>query len=119
MLGILDSKNYNFFRHYADGIILVEAKYKVPVYITENKYSIPKEITDQLKGAVSKKMITSMKKEAVDCPVAKREIPFLACFVCPSFLNRVKGVVGCAGGEGPNYPPKDASEKNDEKEKEN
>jgi hypothetical protein len=90
---------------------LVEAKYKVPVYITENRYSIPKEITDQLKGAVSKKMIASMKKEAVDCPVAKREIPFLACFVCPSFLNRVKGVVGCAGGEGPNYPLKH-SEKN-------
>ncbi|GEM_PF-916077 len=103
------------YKHYADGIILVEAKYKVPVYVTENRYSIPKEITDQLKGAVSKKMIASMKKEAVDCPVAKREIPFLACFVCPSFLNRVKGVVGCAGGEGPNYP-RNTSQKTDEEE---
>lgn len=83
---------------------MVEAKYKVQVYVTNNNYKIPKEITSQLKGAVSNKMISSMKKEAVECPVAKREIPFLACFVCPSFLNRVKGVVGCAGQEGPNYP---------------
>ncbi|MDG6934605.1 MAG: hypothetical protein JRN68_07880 [Nitrososphaerota archaeon] len=85
---------------------LTQARYQVPVYKTDKKYKIPKEITSQLKGAVSAKMISSMKIEAVDCPVAKTEIPFLACFVCPSFLNRVKGVVGCAGEKGPNWPPK-------------
>jgi hypothetical protein len=83
-----------------------QAKFQVPVYKTDKKYGIPKEITSQLKGAVSAKMISSMKSEAVNCPVVKDEVPFLACFVCPSFLNRVKGVVGCAGGSGPDWPPK-------------
>jgi hypothetical protein len=85
---------------------LVRAKFDVPVYRTSAKYKIPKAITDQLKGAVSSKMVSSMKSEAVNCPVVNSEVPFLACFVCPSFLNRVKGVVGCAGGQGPDWPPK-------------
>lgn len=82
----------------------MEAKYRVAVFKTDKNYKIPKDITSQLKGAVSNKMLSSMKKEAVNCPVINMEVPFLACFVCPSFINRVKGVVGCAGAEGPNYP---------------
>ncbi|MEM3685374.1 MAG: hypothetical protein QXT39_06905 [Conexivisphaerales archaeon] len=85
---------------------MVEARFKVPVYTTQNKYKIPSEVTSQLKGAVSGKMIASMKKEAVNCPVVNSEVPFLVCFTCPSFLNRVKGVVGCAGEKGPDWPAK-------------
>ena len=42
-----------------------------------------------------------MKKESVNCPVVNREVAFLVCFACPSFLRRVSGVVDCAGGQGP------------------
>ncbi|MDG6929000.1 MAG: hypothetical protein JRN39_07410 [Nitrososphaerota archaeon] len=83
----------------------MEAKFRVPIYATQKGYKIPKAITSQLKGAVSAKTVRAMKGEAVNCPVAGAEVPFLACFVCPSFLNRVKGVVGCAGGQGPGWPP--------------
>ncbi|HEY6283864.1 MAG TPA: hypothetical protein VIW22_08075 [Nitrososphaerales archaeon] len=47
--------------------------------------------------------MSKMKKESVNCPVVNKEVAFLVCFACPSFLRRVKGVVDCAGGKGP--PP--------------
>ncbi len=46
-------------------------------------------------------MLSRMKKEYVECPIAKDRVPFLICFVCPSFIRRVKGVVHCKGEEGP------------------
>ena len=78
-------------------------KYEVPIYDVEKPAKVPKEVTGQLKGAVSAKMIAGMKKEAVKCPVVDDEVTFLVCFTCPSFLRRVKGVVHCAGIQPPPY----------------
>lgn len=79
----------------------LETKFKVNVYPSPKPKRIPKVVTEGLKGGASPKAISRMKKESVDCPVVGKEVGFLVCFACPSFLRRVSGVVDCAGGSGP------------------
>ena len=78
-----------------------ETKFKVNVYASPKPKKVPKVVSEELKGGASPKAISRMKKESVDCPVVKGEVAFLVCFVCPSFIRRVSGVVDCAGGNGP------------------
>ena len=78
-----------------------ETKFKVNIYPSPKPKKVPKAVSGELKGAASAKAIARMKKESVDCPVVKKEVAFLVCFACPSFLRRVTGVVDCAGGQGP------------------
>ncbi|MDA4123883.1 MAG: hypothetical protein OK438_00340 [Thaumarchaeota archaeon] len=78
-----------------------ETKFKVNVYPSPKPKKVPKVVSAELKGGASPKAISRMKKESVDCPVVKKEVGFLVCFACPSFLRRVSGVVDCAGGSGP------------------
>ena len=79
----------------------LETKFKVNIYPSQKPKKVPKVVTDELKGTASAKAISRMKKESVDCPVVQKEVAFLVCFACPSFLRRVEGVVDCAGGNGP------------------
>ncbi len=83
-------------------------KFEVPIFNVEVPAKIPKEVTSELKGVVSGKMMSRMKKEAVKCPVVSDQVTFLVCFTCPSFLRRVKGTVHCAGLQPPTHykPPK-------------
>lgn len=76
-------------------------KFQVKIYDSTKPKRVPKIVSDELKGAASAKAMSRMKKESVDCPVVNREVAFLVCFGCPSFLRRVEGVVDCAGGQGP------------------
>ncbi len=76
-------------------------RYLVKVYPASMPKKVPKIVTSELKGAASGKAIARMKKESVDCPVVKKEVAFLVCFACPSFLRRVMGEVHCAGKQGP------------------
>ena len=78
-----------------------ETKFKVSIYTSAKPKKVPKAVSAELKGAASAKAISRMKKESVDCPVLKKEVAFLVCFACPSFLRRVEGVVDCAGAQGP------------------
>jgi hypothetical protein len=78
-----------------------ETKFKVDIFASAKPKKVPKAVTDSLKGAASGKAIARMKKESVNCPVVNKEVAFLVCFACPSFLRRVTGVVDCAGGQGP------------------
>ncbi len=78
-----------------------DTKYKVNIYPSAKPKKVPKVVSSELKGAASAKSIARMKKESVDCPVVKKEVAFLVCFACPSFLRRVSGTVDCAGGQGP------------------
>ncbi len=78
-----------------------ETKYVVKIYQSPNPHKVPKVVSGELKGGASPKMISKMKKEAVDCPIVKGEVNFLVCFACPSFIRRVSGQVDCAGGQGP------------------
>ena len=75
--------------------------FKVKIYPSEKPKKVPKVVSDELKGAASAKAISRMKKESVNCPVVGKEVAFLVCFACPSFLRRVTGEVDCAGGSGP------------------
>lgn len=50
----------------------------------------------KIKG-VSPKMIKRMKLESVDCPVLKKEVGFLQCYVCKNYFSRVSGQVYCRG----------------------
>jgi len=72
-------------------------KYEVKVQKFDKAFRIPKEITDQLKGVLSKRKISMLKKEGVECPVLGKVVPFLQCFVCKNFVRRVRGVVYCRG----------------------
>ncbi|MFP3283709.1 MAG: hypothetical protein RXP97_06580 [Nitrososphaeria archaeon] len=83
-----------------------EPKYTVKVTVKDKPFRLPSGYTEQLKGMMSPKKVASLKKEAVMCPVIDSEVPFLVCFQCPSFLRRIKGVVHCAGGEPPQWPPR-------------
>ena len=78
-----------------------ETKFKVDIYDSPKPKKVPKAVSAELKGTASAKAISRMKKESVNCPVVSREVAFLVCFACPSFLRRVTGVVDCAGGQGP------------------
>ncbi len=79
----------------------VETKFKVNIYPSAKPKKVPKVVSDELKGGASAKAISKMKKESVDCPMVKKEVAFLVCFACPSFLRRVQGVVDCAGTKAP------------------
>ncbi len=81
--------------------VSAETKFKVDIYPASKPKKVPKVVSDELKGAASGKAMARMKKESVNCPVVNKEVAFLVCFACPSFLRRVSGVVDCAGGQGP------------------
>ena len=78
-----------------------DTKFKVQIYASPKPKKVPKAVSDSLKGAASAKAISRMKKESVDCPMVKKEVAFLVCFACPSFLRRVTGEVDCAGVKAP------------------
>ena len=82
--------------------VSLETKFKVDIYDSDKPRKIPKSLSEELKGArLGAKAISRMKKESVNCPVVGKEVGFLVCFSCPSFVRRVTGVVDCAGGQGP------------------
>jgi len=85
-------------------------KYEVPVKVVEKAIKLSDQTKEELKSSgmmddkgklklkgVSPKMLKRMKEEAVDCPVIKKELPFIQCFVCPNFQSRVSGKVLCKG----------------------
>ena len=85
-------------------------KYEVEIKSADKKQMLTNEVKDQLKASgmmdekgklkingVSAKMLKRMKQEFVDCPVLKREVQFIPCFVCPNFQSRVTGKVLCKG----------------------
>ncbi|MGI0017356.1 MAG: hypothetical protein ACREA1_01455 [Nitrosotalea sp.] len=85
-------------------------KYEVPVKVVEKAIKLSDQTKEELKSSgmmddkgklklkgVSPKMLKRMKEESVDCPVIKKELPFIQCFVCPNFQSRVSGKVLCKG----------------------
>ena len=88
----------------------LEFKYEVEIMTSEKRQTLSKEVKDELKESgmmdekgklklkgVSAKMLKRMKTEYVDCPVLKKEVQFVPCFVCPNFQSRVTGKVLCKG----------------------
>ena len=88
----------------------LQFKYEVEIKSVDKKQVLAKEVKEELKesvmmdekgklkiSGVSGKMLKRMKQEFVDCPVLKKEVQFIPCFVCPNFLSRVTGKVLCKG----------------------
>ena len=88
----------------------LEFKYEVEIKTADKRQMLTNEVKDELKASgmmdekgklkingVSAKMLKRMKQEFVDCPVLKREVQFIPCFVCPNFQSRVTGKVLCKG----------------------
>ena len=88
----------------------LQFKYEVEIKTADKRQMLTHEIKDELKASgmmdekgklkingVSAKMLKRMKQEFVDCPVLKREVQFVPCFVCPNFQSRVTGKVLCKG----------------------
>jgi len=71
-------------------------KYEVLVKRLDKPLKVPRELSKKLSG-LSRKLLLRMKREAGDCPVMGREVPFLQCYFCPNFVRRVMGVVHCRG----------------------
>ena len=85
-------------------------KYEVEIKSVDKKQMLEKEVKEELKksgmmdekgklkiNGVSGKMLKRMKQEFVDCPVLKKEVQFIPCFICPNFQSRVTGKVLCKG----------------------
>ncbi len=72
-------------------------KFEIPVIKLERSMRVPRELTNQLKGILSRKMISNMKREAIDCPILNKRVSFLQCYFCPNFVRRVRGIVYCRG----------------------
>lgn len=73
-------------------------KYEVPIIKLEKPMRVSSDLVEQLsKANISRKMISEMKKEAVDCPVLNRRVAFLECYGCRNFVRRVRGIVYCRG----------------------
>ena len=88
----------------------LQFKYEVEIKTADKRQMLTHEVKDELKASgmmdekgklkingVSAKMLKRMKQEFVDCPVLKREVQFVPCFVCPNFQSRVTGKVLCKG----------------------
>ncbi|RLI29221.1 MAG: hypothetical protein DRO46_02985 [Candidatus Hecatellales archaeon] len=75
----------------------MEARFKVEIKTLDKPARIPKEKLEEFKGVLSRGMINRMKREAVNCPVQGKTVPFLECFTCEKFIRRVKGEVHCKG----------------------
>ena len=88
----------------------LQFKYEVEIKSVDERQVLTKEVKEELKesgmmdekgklkiSGVSGKMLKRMKQEFVDCPVLKREVQFVPCFVCPNFQSRVTGKVLCKG----------------------
>ena len=86
----------------------LQFKYEVEIKSADKRQMLTNEVKDELKASgmmdekgklkingVSAKMLKRMKQEFVDCPVLKKEVQFIPCFVCPNFLSRVSGKVLC------------------------
>jgi len=76
-----------------------ESKYVVQVNEAPKALRVDPAIVESMKGAISNKNISRMRKEYVDCPVSQQQVAFLLCFNCVSFIRRVKGKVYCEGKE--------------------
>ena len=88
----------------------LQFKYEVEIKSVDERQTLTKEVKEELKesgmmdekgklkiSGVSGKMLKRMKQEFVDCPVLKKEVQFIPCFICPNFLSRVTGKVLCKG----------------------
>ena len=105
---VVNIKSYNICRLVMSNDL--NYKHEVEIKTAEKRQLLSKEVKEDLKqsgmmdekgklkiSGVSGKMLKRMKGEYVDCPVLKKEIQFIPCFICKNFQSRVTGKVLCKG----------------------
>jgi len=95
--GLLYVNTYRMLHNFYD--VMVEAKHYIKIIEADKPLRIKKEISEIVKNTLGGKMVQKMKRQYVDCPVAGKRVPFLECYLCVSFIRRVRGQVHCAGIE--------------------
>ncbi|MGD1835375.1 MAG: hypothetical protein ACPKPY_03625 [Nitrososphaeraceae archaeon] len=88
----------------------IDTKFIIPIKSLEKSQRLSNEVKAELKSigmmddkgklklkGVSPKMLKRMKMESIDCPVLKKEVPFIQCYVCKNFHSRITGKVYCKG----------------------
>ncbi|MCY3975699.1 MAG: hypothetical protein OXF28_00995 [Thaumarchaeota archaeon] len=88
----------------------LEHKYKVEIKKSTKPQKLSKSTKEDLKSCdminekgkikitgISNKILKVMKQEFVTCPVLKRDVHFIQCFICPNFQSRIMGKVLCKG----------------------
>ena len=88
----------------------MNTKFIVPIKLVDKSTRLSEETKNELKSigmmdekgkmklkGVSPKMLKRMKMESINCPVLKRELPFIQCYVCKNFHSRISGQVYCIG----------------------
>ncbi len=73
-----------------------EAKFVVKVEKAEKPLRVEKEVSEVIK-TIGKRFLN--RREYVECPLKGEKVPFPRCFICKSFIRRVKGYVHCSGEE--------------------
>jgi|YelNatPaOPRAMG01_1025707.scaffolds.fasta_scaffold08213_5 hypothetical protein len=76
---------------------LCEIKYELKINPVNKAIPTQKEYIESLKGVLSQKQISKMKKEAINCIVKNKTVSFIECFCCKNFVRRIKGIVYCKG----------------------
>ncbi|MEM1737376.1 MAG: hypothetical protein QW325_00300 [Nitrososphaerota archaeon] len=79
----------------ASTCMVKEARFVLKVERAEKPLKIEKETSEALKALTGKRLLD--KREYVECPLKGEKVSFLRCFVCTSFIRRVKGLVHCSG----------------------
>ncbi|MCC6023382.1 MAG: hypothetical protein LZ166_01050 [Thaumarchaeota archaeon] len=72
-----------------------EARFVVRVERAEKPLKVEKEVSEALKALAGRRLLD--RREYVKCPVKGEDVAFLRCFVCASFIRRIKGFVHCSG----------------------
>jgi hypothetical protein len=68
---------------------------EIKVIKLDKPLKVSKDLIEEAKVGLSKKMINNMRKEAIMCIKDNKQKSFIECYLCRYFVRRIKGVVHC------------------------
>lgn len=68
---------------------------EIKIIKLDKPLKISKDLIDEAKMGLSRKMINNMLREAIICAIDNEQKSFIECYLCKYFVRRVKGVVHC------------------------
>ncbi len=68
---------------------------EIKVIKLDKPLKVPKDLIKEGGFGLSKKLISSMLREAIICVIDNKQKSFIECYLCKYFVRRVKGVVHC------------------------
>ena len=68
---------------------------EIKVIKLDKPLKVSRDLIEEAKVGLSKKMINNMRKEAIACIKDNKQKSFIECYLCKYFVRRIKGVVHC------------------------